>query len=95
MTSGLTTKRFGVKTSFVVQVNLMNKLNGDVTMKVSDQGAINKAQEETASKKALEEFLANGGVIEQIPYGQKSEWVPATGGFYGSRRPKSEETDDE
>ena len=73
----------------------MNKLNGDVTMKVSDQGAINKAQEETDSKKALEEFLANGGVIEQIPYGQKSEWVPATGGFYGSRRPKSEETDDE
>ena len=71
------------------------KLNGDVTMKVSDQGAINKAQEETDSKKALEEFLANGGVIEQIPYGQKSEWVPATGGFYGSRRPKSEETDDE
>jgi hypothetical protein len=73
----------------------MNKLNGDVTMKVSDQGAINKAQEETDSKKALEEFLANGGVIEQIPYGQKSEWVQATGGFYGSRRPKSEETDDE
>jgi|TARA_B110000977_G_C10688913_1_gene342655 hypothetical protein len=55
---------------------------------------MNTKEEHAENEKALEEYLAKGGVIEQIPYGQKSDWVPATGGFYGSRRPKSEEKDD-
>mgnify|MGYP006080637007 CR=1 FL=1 len=52
-------------------------------------------EEQEANKKALEEFLANGGEIQQIPYGQKSDWIAATGGFYGARRKKSEEGDDD
>lgn len=46
----------------------------------------------TKLKKAMEEFLAKGGVIEQIPYGKRSENLETTAGFYGrKKKPKQEE----
>mgnify|MGYP003653130166 CR=1 FL=1 len=49
------------------------------------------------SDKAIQEFIENGGVIQQIPAGQRSE-VEFKNSFYGKRQPKqkeqTEETDD-
>jgi hypothetical protein len=49
-------------------------------------------EEDIEAKKAMEEFLAKGGVIEQIPYGKRSENLETTAGFYGrKKKPKQEE----
>ena len=42
------------------------------------------------SKKAVEEFLAKGGVIQQIPSGQRSEEIDYKGSFYQRRKKKKE-----
>lgn len=48
-------------------------------------------EEDDEAKKAMEEFLANGGKIQHIPYGQRSENIETTGGFYGrKKKPKQE-----
>tara|TARA_B100000780_G_C20959937_1_gene383128 strand:- start:517 stop:696 length:180 start_codon:yes stop_codon:yes gene_type:complete len=44
------------------------------------------------TEKAMDEFLAKGGKIEQVPYGKRSETTEVTGGFYGrKKKPKQEE----
>jgi len=48
----------------------------------------------------VQEFLDKGGKIQTFAYGERSENIPYTGGFYGKRKKqepqvKSEETDEE
>lgn len=40
------------------------------------------------TKKAIEEFLANGGKIQYLKYGEKSEKVEYSNGFYGKKKAK-------
>jgi len=42
------------------------------------------------SQKAIEEWLAKGNKIEQLPYGARTENLEVKGGFYG-RKPKKKE----
>ena len=46
------------------------------------------------SKKAIEEFLANGGKIQYIPAGQRSEEIDYKGGYYTKRKKKKEEKEE-
>jgi hypothetical protein len=39
-----------------------------------------------SSEEAIQEFLDNGGKIQTFAYGQRSENIPFTGGFYGKRK---------
>lgn len=50
-----------------------------------------KPKEQTATEKAIQEFLDNGGVIQQIPAGQTSN-VEYKTSFYGKRK-KSDENE--
>ena len=45
--------------------------------------------EQNVHSKEVEEFLAKGGVIQQIPAGQRSEIETRTS-FYGKRNKKAE-----
>jgi|TARA_R110000782_G_scaffold148554_1_gene241278 hypothetical protein len=47
-------------------------------------------QTDEESKKAVEEFLANGGKIEQCKPFARTENIEIKGGFYG-RKPKKKE----
>ena len=47
-------------------------------------------QTDEESKKAIEEFLKNGGVIEQCKPFARTENLEIKGGFYG-RKPKKKE----
>jgi hypothetical protein len=52
---------------------------------------------DTTSEEAIQEFLNNGGVIQKIPYGKKSEESQLTSsGFYGKRKkqPTTKESDE-
>lgn len=44
------------------------------------------------SQKAIDEFLAKGGKIQQIPTGQRSEEIDYKGGFYGKKKKKAEDS---
>lgn len=42
---------------------------------------------DNTSEAAIQEFLNNGGIIQKIPYGKKSEESQLTSsGFYGKRK---------
>ena len=43
------------------------------------------------TKKAIEEYLANGGEIQYIPAGKRSEDIDYKGGFYGRKKKKKKE----
>ena len=42
-------------------------------------------------QKLINEYLKNGGTITTKPAYQRTEDISYTGGFYGKRKPKSEE----
>ena len=44
------------------------------------------------SKKAIEDFLAKGGKIQYFEYGEHSEAVNYTAGFYGKKNKKAEDS---
>jgi hypothetical protein len=46
------------------------------------------------SQKAINEFLANGGKIEVIPYGKKTEEFNSTASFYGRKKKTKPGTED-
>ena len=56
--------------------------------------AQNVRKTDDESQKAIDEFLANGGKIQYIPAGQRSEEIDYKGGFYGRKKKKEEKTDD-
>ena len=43
------------------------------------------------TKKAIQDFLDNGGQITVCPPGQRSEEIEYTGGFYQKRKKKKED----
>ena len=43
------------------------------------------------TQKAIDEFLAKGGVIQKYKFGERSEKVEYTGGFYGKKKKKVDE----
>ena len=43
------------------------------------------------TKKAIEEFLAKGGEIQYFKYGERSEQVQHSSGFYGRKKKKAED----
>ena len=51
-----------------------------------------ESKDQTESEKAIQEFLDNGGVIQQIPPGLRSD-VEYKTSFYGARKPKQKEED--
>jgi len=44
------------------------------------------------TQRAIDEFLAKGGVIEKLPYGKRTENLESSSGFYGRKKKKTEET---
>ena len=56
--------------------------------------SMNPVPNKNTTDEAIQEFLDNGGVIQQIPTGQRTELDYKTS-FYGKRLPKQKkETDD-
>ena len=51
-------------------------------------------RDQNVNSKEVQEFLDNGGVIQQIPPGQRSE-IEYKNSFYGKRQPKQEQIDNE
>jgi hypothetical protein len=49
-----------------------------------------QSKDQTETDAAIKEFLEKGGVIQQIPAGQRSESIDYKGGFYGKRKTKKE-----
>lgn len=47
--------------------------------------------DQTTDPKLIEEFLKKGGKITKLKYGEKSEQIEHTKGFYG-KKPKKKET---
>ena len=43
------------------------------------------------SQKAIDEWIAKGNKIEQLPFGKRTEVADFKGGFYGRKKKKTEE----
>ena len=43
------------------------------------------------TQRAIDEFLAKGGVIEKLPYGKRTDDLTVKNSFYGRKKKKTEE----
>jgi hypothetical protein len=47
------------------------------------------------NSKEVQEFLDNGGKIQTFAYGERTENIPYTGGFYGKRAKQKDQKEDD